>query len=314
MYIKMVRNNRGRKGLRGSVKDSKKNLETGFLLLCSMGVGCLLFEAGLQWFGGSVCRSEGCRLAVRLTRFGDIFMISVGLGVLITLTVLSALNRKRPRPVLRDLIHLLLVGALAVEGFLVGYQLFWLPEICWFCLSVFGLFLILGFLRMLAGQKEAVFGLAAMAALVMGSGLVLPPPGNPIPFKQKMILFISEDCKHCAEIKAELEARKLDVLWVQVDRYANTLNSLGIDSVPTLLINGRFEKIFLTGQDSIRRYLQQSTSSAGPFSEKTPPPKGSVPKTEKHGPTPSPGDLFSPDRVFDPARTDEACKQYQKCD
>ena len=94
----------------------------------------------------------------QLARFGDLSMILVGFVALTFLALLSGLNRKKQSGLLDFAINLALIAALAAEGFFVGYQVFWLTEVCLLCLSVFGIFVSLGLLRLLGGWKEAAGG------------------------------------------------------------------------------------------------------------------------------------------------------------
>ncbi|MEW6185623.1 MAG: glutaredoxin domain-containing protein [Thermodesulfobacteriota bacterium] len=287
-----------------------------FFILSLLGALYLLTEIGLQLSGRSVCVSEGCNLAVQFTRFGDLFMVGIGFLAVSGLAVLSGINLKRDLPEIDFLIHLILIPALAVEGFFTGYQLFWLPEICLFCISVFAVIFILGLVRLIAGWKEVLFGFAALAAVLGTMSLILPPPGKTLPLDKKMVLFYKNDCQHCQELKAEIEKKKLEVALIQVKEYSAALKNLGVDSVPTLLVNGRYEKLLLTGKSSIQRYLETCSSLENPVPKKSPAPveKGAVVNPKGTESLPPPSTLFSPGQVFNPSREEEACKQEQKCD
>ena len=80
-----------------------------------------------------------------------------------------------------------------------------------------------------------------------------------------MILFYSEECRHCSEIKEEINKSKLEITPMLVKDYTATLKSLGVNSVPTLFVNGRYEKLILTGKEAIRRYLATCQSSEKPI-------------------------------------------------
>jgi glutaredoxin len=288
-----------------------------FFILSLLGALYLLTELGLQLSGRSVCISEGCNLAVQYTRFGDLFMVAIGLLAVSGLAVLSGLNLKRQQPGIDFFIQIVLISALAVEGFFLSYQLFWLPELCLFCLTVFALIFILGLVRLLSGWKEVLFGFAALGAVLGIMSLILPPAGKTFPLNHKMVLFYSDDCQHCAELKTEIEKKKLEVALVQVKEFSATLKNLGVDSVPTLFINGRYEKLFLTGKDSIRRYLETCSFQENPVPGESPFPvqkKGTLEKPKETESLTLPSTLFSPGQVFSPSRTEEACKQEQKCD
>ncbi len=252
-----------------------------------------------------------------MARFGDLSTVLIGFIALGLLALLSGLNLRRQSRLLDSAINLALIAALATEGFFVGYQIFWLPEMCPFCLSVFGLFLILGLLRWMAGWKETAAGFAAFALVLSFVGLVLPPRVTTIPSDKKMILFYSEECRYCSEIKEEINKNKLEITPVLVKDYTPALKSLGINSVPTLLVNGRYEKVILTGKEAIRRYLALCQSSEKPIP--------SVPNTStsKKGPSSRSGNSgsgspLSPpgeiNPIFNPPNDEGLCQENQKCD
>jgi hypothetical protein len=288
-----------------------------FLIVSLLGSFYLLVEAGLQIFGRSVCVSEGCGLVGRLTRFGDLWTILIGFIAFGLLALLSGLNLRHQKNILDSAITLVLIAAMAAEGFFVGFQVFWLPEVCLFCLSVFGIILILGFLRFLSDWKAAAAGFAAFAVVLCCVGLVLPPRGTALPSDKKMILFYSENCRHCTEIKKEIDKSKLDVAPVLVKDFAVTLKNLGVDSVPTLYVTSRYEKLILSGKESIRRYLAACQSSETPIPSRSRAPASKKGSSSKSGDSVS-GSTLSPlgatNPIFNPSNDEGLCKENQKCD
>jgi hypothetical protein len=253
----------------------------------------------------------------QLARFGDLSMILIGFMALAFLALLSALNRKRQSGLLDFAINLALIAALAAEGFFVGYQVFWLREVCLLCFSVFGIFVSLGLLRLLAGWKEAAAGFAAFAVVLCFVGVVLPPRGTALPADKKMILFYNTECPHCSEIMAAIEKNKLEIIPVLVKDYSATLRNLGVDSVPTLFVNGRYEKLLLTGKEPIRRYLAacQSSGVSTPSVSRVP-----ISKKESSSKSRDSGSVWpllpsgAPNPILNPSTDEGVCKEEQKCD
>jgi uncharacterized membrane protein len=292
---------------------------TLFLVIGTLASLYLLAETVFQLNGKSICVTEGCRVVSQSIRFGDLPMVLMGLAVVALVTVLAA-RGMRSASASRDwLINTVLVAALAGEGFLVGDQLFRLHAVCVFCLSVLGIFIVLGLLRLLAGHWEILMGFGALLTVLGLFSLVLPAGGAALPRDGKYVLFFSPDCKHCAEIKAEIESQKLDVREVQVDEYGPTLKSLGIEEVPTLMVNGPYEKVFLTGTNIIRRYL--STCKTGQAAQSPPvvaPRRHTV--VSRGGNTTPKGtlnlfpSLGTPDQIFTPPSDEGLCKENTKCE
>lgn len=290
-----------------------------FFLFCLLGSLFLLLEVFLQLKGKSVCVSQGCRLTAGLTRFGDFYMVLFAFLSLAVLTLLAGLSLKGGSPGLNRLINLGLIAALAAEGFFVGYQMFWMPELCLFCLTVFGIVLLLGLVRWSSGEKAIGYGFAALALVFVLPAVVLPPPGKALPQDQEMILFYSDGCKYCEEIKKEIEKRKLAIPFVHIREYGRELKALGVDSVPTLLVNRRYEKHLLSGVENIRRFLDLLQSPA-PGGSKPAVPSASLKKTTKGKGTPKAGLLppksssLSPGSPFPAPSEQQACKQDERCD
>ena len=285
-----------------------------FLLSAGAGTLYLLTEAVLQSLGRSLCATEGCKVVSQVSRFGDLSMILLGVGVLSLLVVLAWRGMRSTSGFRDRIINVVLTAALAGEGFLVGYQLFRLHAVCVFCLSVLGIYVVLGLLRILAGHGEVIAGFGALAAVLVLFALVLPAGGLSLPTDRKYVLFFSPDCKHCTEIRKEIDGQGLDVLDAEVSGYAPTLRSLGIDSVPTLMVNGPYEKLFLTGTDAIRTYLAECRAKAAPRSNKR---SAERQRTGSPPPAPNPLQLFpvpgSSDQLLSPSSDDGICKENTKC-
>jgi len=291
-----------------------------FLAVSALSTLTLLVEAVLQLYGTSICATEGCRVITQFTRFGDLTMVLLGLGTFALITVLAAQELRSASVHSERVINFLLVVSLAGEGFFVGYQLFRLHAVCVLCLGVFGVFVVLGALRILSGQREVISGFGALLAVLSLFYLILPAGGTALPRDAKYILFYSADCKYCSDISKELDEKKIDVRHVEIREYAATLKNLGIEHVPTLMVNGPQERIFLTGTDAIRRHLlaceQTQPAPQNKQASRTAPRSGKTQATLDQGA----GSLvpFSPgsgsNLIFSPLPDTGICKEDAKCD
>ena len=291
-----------------------------FLAVSALSTLTLLVEAVLQFNGKSICATEGCKVVAQVTRFGDLTMVLLGLGTLALITVLAAQEMRSVSARSERVINVLLVASLAGEGFFVGYQLFRLDAVCAFCLGVFGIFAVLGGLRILSGQREVIGGFAALFAVLGLFYLILPPGGTALPRDAKYILFYSADCKYCSEIRKELDEKKMDVRHIAIQEHAAMLKNLGIEHVPTLMVNGPQEKIFLTGTEAIRRHLLACQQSQPAPQKKQS--SRAAPGPGKAGATADPGAgalvPFSPggssNLIFSPLPDTGICKEDSKCE
>ncbi len=244
------------------MQKQKQAYSTVFLIVSSLASLFVLTEIVMNSFGKSICVTEGCKMTAQSARFGDISIYFMGLATFLLLAGLSFLSRSGRKPGIERVINLILVVALAGEGFFMGYLAFRIHTLCVFCVTIFGFMVILGTLRLLSGEKDLIAGFATLAVVFIVQYLVLPA-GIPVhlPPHERLILFYSKDCKHCAEVIRELDEKKITVAHVPVNEYVMLLKNMGIENVPTLMVNDPYQKIFLTGKEAIDRYLLACTAS-----------------------------------------------------
>jgi uncharacterized membrane protein len=212
-------------------------------------------EIILKSFGKSICFSEGCRMTAQYSRFGDFSILLSGLLLFSLLAVLTLVSRHGRAPVAR-LIPFILIVALAGEGFFMGYLAFQIHTVCIFCIIVFGLLMTLSVLRLLAGEKEVIAGFAALLVVFSLQYLILPAGVTVnLPVKDRLILFYSKDCGQCEMVIQEMEEKKIAITLLPANKVAGFLKNMGIEHVPTLLVKDPYQKVFLTGNDAIHRYL-----------------------------------------------------------
>ncbi len=233
----------------------KKVLGNIFLTTAILGMLFLIIEIILQSFGKSTCETEGCKLVAQYTRFDDISIILIGLVTFTALALLSFMSLYRNGTRFDGYINLILVVSLSAEGFFAGYQAFRLHNICAFCLTTFGLFLVLGILRIMYGEKDVIAGFLSFAGVFALFYLVLPAGATVHLPEEELLLFYGRDCKYCAEVMKEIEENKLKVVTLPVGEYSGLLKNMGIEHVPTLYVNRKNQKIFLIGKEAIDQYL-----------------------------------------------------------
>lgn len=247
------------------MEERKQIFGKAFLAVSTLATLFVITESIMQSFGKSLCATEGCKLVSQQVRFGDISILLIGLFTFSLLSYFSAQSLYRGRKDFEHYTNILLVASLAAEGFFAGYQAFSIHRACLLCLIIFSLIVILGILRLLSGEREMLSGFAALAAVFSMLYLILPVSGAVhLPADNRLILFYSKDCRHCIEIIKELEEKKIPVTHLQAIEYADFLNSMAIESVPTLYVNDPNQKLFLTGTEAIRRYLLACTAAAKP--------------------------------------------------
>ena len=63
----------------------------------------VLTETIMQFFGKSICFTEGCKVVSQQVRYGEISILLIGLATFALLALFSALNRYYVAPVCRAL-------------------------------------------------------------------------------------------------------------------------------------------------------------------------------------------------------------------
>lgn len=251
------------------MKDRKQISNTLFLAVSILATTFVTTELVMHFFGKSICLTEGCKTTAQYARFGDVSILLIGLGTFFSIAALTLLNRNAQKAGIERLINLILIVALAGEGFFMGFLAFGIHTLCVFCVIIFGFMATLAALRALSGERDVLAGFAALATVFLMQYLILPAGVTvKLPASDRLVLFYSKDCRHCSEIIEELDEKKIPVAHLQVSEYGAFLKNVGIDFIPTLMVNDPNQKVFLTGKEMIRRYLLSCTEAKKP-AEKT---------------------------------------------
>ena len=303
-----------------TMRDRQKIINKLFLGVSMAGALFILMEMILRSFGRSICANIGCKVVAHSARFGEISILLVGFLTFSLLIVFAIMSMYFYKPVSEKYINFTLIVSLACEGFFTGYQAFRVYTPCIFCLIVFGSLVTLGLLRLLSKEQEVIVGFAAMAAVFSLFYLILPAESMvTIPDHEQLVLFYSKECKYCAQVMKELEESKIPADHVLVTGYTGFLKSMGIEHVPTLYVNNKNEKIFLTGKDEIERYL---TSRATAIKAANKPNKAALQaqkttRSAEAGSVASTNDLFGlhdkPLKMMFSPYEEGMCKENEKC-
>jgi uncharacterized membrane protein YhaH (DUF805 family) len=301
------------------MKDWKQFFKKIFLAVSILATLFVVIEIVMQSFGKSICATEGCKTTAQYARYGDISILLIGLGTFFSVAALTILNRHARKAGIERLINLILVVALTGEGFFMGFLAFKIQTFCLFCFIIFCFMVTLGALRVLSGERDVAAGFATLAAVFLMHYVILPAGVTvKLPANDRLVLFYSKDCKHCSEIIRELDEKKVPVTHLPVSEYGGILKNVGIDYIPTLMVNDPNEKVFLTGKEMIRRYLLSCAEAKKPAEkpgQKKPAGKAAAPSPRDPGVTldifSQPGLLTMPSQSAPDAgmcREEEVCK------
>lgn len=301
------------------MRDIKQGYNKIFLAVSTLATSFVLAEIIMRFFGKSICLTEGCKVVGQHARFGEISILLIGLATFFFLAFLTFLNLYRNRTGVDPLVNLVLIVSLACEGFFTGYQAFSVRTPCVFCLIILSLIVVLSLIRLLAGEKEIIVGFVSLAA-VFSMLYLVQPAGVPVslPTSERVVLFFSKDCKHCTEVIQHLAEKKIEVKHLEVKEYSAFLKSMGIDTVPTIMVNAQNQRLFLSGKDAILNYLCRCSPSGDACDDigKSTGPGGTAPPIVSSQETDTAVDIFDqPSFLNGQMSSDEAgmCKQDDVC-
>ncbi len=223
---------------------------TGFLLV--------LAETIMHFYGKSLCTTEGCKIVESFVKGGDLVLLITGLALFGVLTFISLV---RANSLIEHIHSGILITALSVEGYLVGFQLFIIKELCIFCLTVFGILFISSVFRLFKKHHAMAYAFIGFVSVFLTIYLVNPGI-NLIPSSQYVLVY-SQGCPHCEEVIQFCKAHSISVKTQDAKEVAGILKTLKIEHVPVLFCDEGATKKFIVGQDNIKEYLlSQATQSS----------------------------------------------------
>jgi len=260
----------------------------GIALLAAAFVGVQM--ATILFSGDAFCLNQGCKVVEELTKVPPLFVNLAGFLFFVTLFVSSRWLKNGPHPQV-SWTSLLLLGGLAAEGVLVGYQVFVIRTLCSYCLIVFGVVL---FLNLIGGLRQIILGLSVFAATIVAfSALNFGQPQltlknrtllsgtfaktSCIAPENQLYLFFSANCPHCQTVIKTLEncnscemhfnpIEPIETLehpelqhFPDYDPSLNRLilSLLGIKTVPVMIVEKPNGFSVIKGEDPILSYINK---------------------------------------------------------
>lgn len=245
--------------------------------------------------GEGVCFNDGCRIVDSLTLVDPLYFNLVGAGYFLILTIGLSRARKGSDLGLR-FTSLLLLAGLAAEAVLLAFQLIISQALCSYCLIILGLIVLA---NLFLGLKQLFKGIVIFSAIMIASfsldyhgGTIKLEPlekgtmasYRPNDFKTRFTLFISSSCTHCQSVLTSLETNgSCAVDFNPVDRYdtfsfpdaqavpgyqpeinLGFLKRVGITEVPVLLHQEGSTMTLISGEQAIKRFIDQRCRAALP--------------------------------------------------
>lgn len=115
----------------------------------------ILAETILHIYGKSVCSTEGCKVVESFVKGGNLVLLIAGLILFGTLFFISFHKFSESLISFVEKVHSgILIIALSIEGYLLGFQTFIIKEFCVFCFTVFGILFLSSLFRILRGDLK----------------------------------------------------------------------------------------------------------------------------------------------------------------
>ena len=274
---------------------ARNSISAGLTRLLS-GVGALLTVVQLGFLtlkGSPACVSNGCKVVEEAVSLGPTWFNSAGL--VFFLSIMAVTGMARERDLGRVALKTLLLSAAAVEGVLVGYQSFILHTFCPYCLTIFGIMVLLNALQ---GWRHLVPAAACFAAPFLFMAVLTTDVSSSnvnldmgtyatkecaAPNKELYLIF-SQDCPHCQRVLKALEGcTRCQFHFNPIKRIVKpvipglvprrsydprvnvaTLRILGIDAIPVLIDKTPEGLLFIKGDRAIIKYIEESCFAEGP--------------------------------------------------
>lgn len=190
-------------------------------------------ETLLKLNHSTLCESSGCQLAGSLLWFDSIYLNFMGLANAFVLLVLGWFSYKKVLS--KKFFYLVLFASLLFETILIGYQYFVSPEMCKFCLGVYG-FLVL--MMLLSARKYFLMVLPVIISVITALAVLSIPKSEAFVVKDGNYLIQSISCKHCKKVKEYMNSesisfKKIDIESVEAQNFATFMN---FKTIPILLI------------------------------------------------------------------------------
>ncbi len=200
-------------------KPTACGLLQAFLLLVTAGLGLDIYFR--QYRGESICPSSACAIVGDYIRISELNLIVLGCAFFGVLFLVLIAARQTSREWIWGLLTLMLLGALAFDGALLGFQFISIKENCHLCIVV-GLSLAAVLVLVSLTRKQwsiLILGVGIWVAGAAAGGIIQVPDRTPLLNQVPGIAwsgpeaeqegpefhyFFSLHCPHCADVLGSL--------------------------------------------------------------------------------------------------------------
>ncbi len=219
-----------------------------FTKISILGAIWVILEIVMGFFHKSVCTSSGCTIAASYNRYPEFVMLTIGLLLFIVLWLLKEKRKEK-------LLDAILIGALASEGYLQGFEIFTAHTFCIFCTVTFLIIFTLFIIRAKEHKEIFLKGFVAFLFVFFTVFLVNNPT---LTIKNQYTLLYLPGCPHCEHTEKFLDNIHIDYQKIDASSHKGLIMSMGIDEVPILFVKEPYGYKVLVGSYSIESFFAKS--------------------------------------------------------
>lgn len=218
----------------------------------------IAIESFLKMQKSTLCSARGCALAGELLRFDAMLLYFIGLFGAFLLVTFGFLSLKKR--IFEILFEATLIGALAFEATLFGYQLIANDTPCLFCLGVFSALVLIALLHF---GKQSYIPIVTVGAIFVALNTLAIAPNKTLFEKDGNYLLYMPKCPHCIELKEYLEQQKIEHTPIKASKpHARFfLKSLNISTVPVWVEKKGATTTAIVGTENAKNYLEEKVKA-----------------------------------------------------
>ena len=231
--------------------------KTSFVYLPVLFFLYIAIETVLKLFGSTLCESDGCALADSLLNFDSIYLNFIGLFDALIIVLIGWLSYKKR--IDDAFFYLVLFASLAFESIMIGYQFFVSPEMCKFCLGVYGFLIVM---TLLSAYRRLVVVIPVVISIWVSMSFLAMPKTEAFVIKDGNYLIQSPTCSHCKKVKRYLKENNIEFTKLAIEdvEARNFATFLDFKSIPILIVkNGKNVKIINGDSKIINSFSKQKT-------------------------------------------------------
>lgn len=243
-----------------------------YLIFLLSGVGLLVtsLELYLSFQDRSICKSEACVIVHSYDKYETLNLIGVVLFFLLFVLAIFEMSSKdfRSFSFLRRVRFLAVSIAVLVEGYLIGFQTWFIREFCGFCLGVATIIFLIFFCEIFYQKLKlpSFLVLCGFVSLFISTFLV-GVELKALSFDNPVIIY-KEDCSHCKEVLDYARKNEIPIKTYHVKEAYSLMSLLRIKEVPTLIYREDKSIAVLVGKGNILEWFQENYKPIGLVSQK----------------------------------------------